>query len=130
MDTFTGIAEFRNHIRMTFTATMNSVIPQRRMRFNCELGTLEIEAYANQAKFQCLGEEGMTVISIKDDGHGHGGGDEVIANALFDSMRNNTPPKCGGAEGLRSAVYALALDEAARTGQRIDLEEIWEKLGC
>ena len=38
-------------------------------------------------------------------------------------------PKCSGSEGLESAVLALAIDQAARTGKVVDLEPVWKKLG-
>jgi hypothetical protein len=48
---------------------------------------------------------------------------------LYDSMANGTEPKCSGNEGLQSAVYALALEEAANTGKVFDLEPVWKTLG-
>lgn len=48
---------------------------------------------------------------------------------LYDTMTNGTAPKCSGNEGLESAVFALALDQAARTGQVVDLEPVWKSLG-
>ena len=47
---------------------------------------------------------------------------------LYDSMKNGTPPKCSGNEGLESAVFALALDQSAREGKLVDLEPVWNSL--
>ena len=47
---------------------------------------------------------------------------------LYDTMCNGTEPKCSGSEGLESAIYAMALDQAAQSGKIIDLEPIWKKL--
>ena len=48
---------------------------------------------------------------------------------LYETMSKGVPPKCSGQEGLRSAVFALALDRAAQTGELVDLEPIWDSLG-
>jgi hypothetical protein len=45
-------------------------------------------------------------------------------------MCSGEPPKCSGAEGLRSAVYALAIDEAARTGKIVSLDKTWRQLAA
>ncbi len=48
--------------------------------------------------------------------------------ALFETMTTGAEPKCSGDEGLESAVLALAIDRAARTGQVVDLEPVWKQL--
>jgi hypothetical protein len=47
---------------------------------------------------------------------------------LWATMTEGVPPKCSGNEGLESAVFALGFDQAAREGQIIDLEPVWQKL--
>lgn len=44
-------------------------------------------------------------------------------------MTAGTAPKCSGYEGLESAVYALAVDQAAVSGICVDLEPVWQSLG-
>ena len=48
---------------------------------------------------------------------------------LYETMTTGAKPKCSGNEGLESAVYALALDQAARTKQVVDLEPVWKSMG-
>ena len=48
---------------------------------------------------------------------------------LYQCMCDGSAPKCSGSEGLESAVVALALDRASRTGQIVDLEPVWKSLG-
>ena len=76
--------------------------------------------------YRTLGDEGET--SIKFSGDGHGGGDGFIMKELYETMCSGTAPKCSGNEGLESAVFAIALDEAAEKGTMIDLEPVWKKL--
>jgi hypothetical protein len=58
----------------------------------------------------------------------HGGGDAVIAQELAESMKTGEKPKCGGKEGLRSTVVALAIDEARIQGKVVDLAPLWIQL--
>ena len=96
------------------------------MRFCCTEGTLQLELYRGELRYRNIGDEGETVISFS--GGGHGGGDAYIMKELYESMCTGSIPKCGGSEGLESAVFALGIDEAARTGRVVDLEPVWKKL--
>jgi len=126
MDNLAAVTEFRNSIRVAFSCTMSNAVPERRMRFCCTEGTLEIELYGGLLKYRNLGDEGVTVINFAGDGHA--GGDDYIMKELYECMCTGGTPKCGGSEGLESAVYALAIDESARTGKVVDLEPVWKKL--
>lgn len=127
MDNQVSIAEFRNRIRVTFTATMSNAIPERRLSFACAEGTMKLNLYSNIIRYRRLGDEGVTELNFSGDGHG--GGDSYIMKELYETMSRGVPPKCSGAEGLRSAVFALALDQAARNGEIVDLEPVWKALG-
>ena len=127
MDNQVSVAEYRNRIRVSFTSTMSNAIPERRMCFHCSEGTLDLDLYKMQIRFKNIGDEGFSWMNFEGDGHG--GGDSFIMKELYDTMTNGTPPKCSGNEGLESAVFALAIDQAARTGQVVDLEPVWKSLG-
>ena len=127
MDNQVSIAEFRKRIRVTFTATMSNAIPERRLSFACAEGTMKLNLYSNIIRYRRLGDEGVTELNFSGDGHG--GGDSYIMKELYETMSRGVPPKCSGAEGLRSAVFALALDQAARNGEIVDLEPVWKALG-
>lgn len=127
MDNQVGIMQYRNGIRVMFQATMSNAIPERRMYFSCTEGTIVAELYSSTVRYKRIGDEGETVISFGADGHG--GGDAYIMKELFRTMSEGTPPACSGDEGLESAVVALALDQAARDNQMIDLEPVWKNLG-
>ncbi|MDD5598814.1 MAG: hypothetical protein PHV82_12775, partial [Victivallaceae bacterium] len=127
MDNQVGIMQYRNGIRVMFQATMSNAIPERRMYFSCTEGTMILELYASTLRYKCVGDEGETIINFGTDGHG--GGDAYIMKELYETMSEGATPKCSGDEGLESAVVALALDQAAQTGQMVDLEPVWKKLG-
>ena len=127
MDNSITIAEFRNGVRVSFMATMSNVIPERRMYFSCSEGTMKLDLYTGKLYYRCLKGEGTIEVAISGDGHG--GGDDYIMKELYETMTTGAKPKCSGNEGLESAVYALALDEAARTQKVVDIEPIWKKMG-
>ena len=126
LDTQMGIALYRNGIQVSFCATMCNAIPERRMRFNCMEGTIVADLYTRKLVCKKIGDEAAAVYNFNGDGHG--GGDDFIMKELFASMSQGVPPKCSGQEGLESAVYALALDEAMVDMKIVDLEPIWESL--
>lgn len=127
MDNSVSVAEFRNGVRMTFTATMSNAMPERRMLFSCSEGTLSMDLYSLLIRYKRLGSDEITEISFRGDGHG--GGDSFIMKELYETMCTGSLPKCSGNEGLQSAVFALAMDEAARKGSVVDLEPVWSSLG-
>jgi predicted dehydrogenase len=127
-DNMVTVAEFRNNVRVSFTCTMSNMIPERRMLFCCTEGTIKLELYEKKLSYRIMGD-GVTHTLDFSGVDGHGGGDSFIMKELYDSMANGTEPKCSGNEGLQSAVYALALEEAANTGKVFDLEPVWKTLG-
>ena len=126
MDTSTGTALYRNGVQVSFSASMCNAIPERRMRFNCSEGTIILELYDRSIKYKRIGDDAVHVMSFAADGHG--GGDYHIMKELWATMSQGVPPKCSGNEGLESAVFALGLDQSAREGKIVDLEEVWKKL--
>ncbi len=126
IDTQVGIIEYRNRIKVMFQATMSNAIPERRMFFSCTQGTLILELYSGILRYSLLGEEDERVIHFSGDGHG--GGDDYIMKELYEIMCNGGQPRCGGSEGLESAVTALAYDQAISEKRIIELEEVWKRL--
>ena len=127
-DNMVTIAQFRNNVRVSFSCTMSNMIPERRMYFCCSEGTLKLELYDKILTYRKMGDGIIHTLDFSGI-DGHGGGDSYIMKELYDTMINGTEPKCSGSEGLESAVYAMALEEAADTGKVVDLEAVWKQLG-
>ncbi len=127
LDTQVAIADYRNGVKVNFLATMSNAIPERRMYFSCSEGTMILDLYSMELRCKFLGEEAAHVYNFGSR-DGHGAGDKIIMAELWDCMKNGTAPKCGGSEGLESAVFAMALDRAMVQGGVIDLEPIWKSL--
>ena len=96
------------------------------MMFHCTEGTMSLELYKGILKYQLMNDKMEYSLDFGSDGHG--GGDEVIMKELYETMSTGVLPKCSGSEGLESAVFALALDQAAETSSIVDLEPVWKKL--
>ena len=128
MDNQVAIFEYRNGIRVQFQCTMSNAMPTRRMYISCTEGTISLDLYAKTIKYRFLGSDEENTLAYKS-ADGHGGGDDYIMKELYETMTKGVPPKCSGNEGLESAVLALAIDEAARTREIVDLEPVWKKLG-
>lgn len=127
MDNLISIAEFRNKVRVSFSCSMSNILPERRMYFSCSKGTMKLDLYAAMLSYATL-DDGITYsFDFRTDGHG--GGDSHIMKELYETMTTGVLPKCSGSEGLRSAVYAIVLDQAAVSGKIVDVEPIWQELG-
>lgn len=127
MDNTVAIFEYRNNVRVQFQATMSNAIPERRMNFSCSKGNIICELYAGIVKWRLLDGNEESIHFVGDN---HGGGDSYIMKELYEGpmCQENALPECSGNEGLESAVLALGIDLAARTGDVIDMEPIWKKL--
>ena len=126
MDNLVSISEFRNQVRVVFSYTMSNIIPERRMSFNFTEGNLVLDLYKSSLIYRNIGEEEIHYFNFHGDHHA--GGDDYIMKELYATMTDDAPPKCSGKEGLLSAVYAMAIDQAAVNGNVVDLNEIWAKL--
>ncbi|MBQ6352643.1 MAG: Gfo/Idh/MocA family oxidoreductase, partial [Lentisphaeria bacterium] len=128
MDNQVAIIEYRNHARVQFQCTMCNAMPTRRMYLSCVEGNIELDLYNRTIRYRVLGSDEENTLTYKS-ADGHGGGDDYIMKELFETMTTGATPKCSGDEGLESAVVALGIDKAARTGAVVDLEPVWKKLG-
>ena len=127
MDTLVSILQYRNGVKVQFQATMSNPIPERRLYISASEGTIIAELYSGTLTSQRLCDTQPQQVPLP--GGGHGGGDSYIMKSLYDTMINGTAPECSGDEGLESAVAALAIDTAARTGTVYDIEPVWAELG-
>jgi len=127
MDNQVAIFEYRNGMRVQFQCTMSNAIPTRRMYLSCTEGTIELNLYDKFIRYRFIGDDEEHLVNFKS-ADGHGGGDSYIMKELFETMTTGAAPKCSGDEGLESAVLALAIDQAARTGKVVDLEPVWKQL--
>ena len=94
--------------------------PRARSSANLVSGSIELKRIGFDTEVEHVALQKMD---------GHGGGDQMLANELADSMLNGTVPKVGLEDGLRSAVTCFAMDEAMETGKVVDAGRYWKKAG-
>jgi predicted dehydrogenase len=56
----------------------------------------------------------------------HGGGDDVLARELAQSMLKGVKPAVGLEEGLASAFTCFGIDEARETGRVVEMSTYWK----
>jgi len=127
-DNLVSAAEFRNGVHVSFCCSMLSTIPERRMVFCGTEGTMRLDLYGRTISWKNIGDSAVNTLTFEEC-DGHGGGDAHIMQELLRTMIHGEPPRCSGDEGLQSAVFALAIDQAARTGEIVDMEPVWKRLG-
>ncbi len=128
VDNQVAIIEYANGVRSTFHTNCNAAIPERRMYLLGTEGTLRADVLAGTIQLKRIGfDTHLEDFSTTSRG-GHGGGDQILAKELADSMLNQRPPSVGLMEGLESAVTCFAIDEAMDRGTVIDAGVYWRQL--
>lgn len=125
VDNQVAILEYENGVRATFHANCNAGIPERRMYFCGTKGALRADLLTGEIQIQRIGFDTRLETIRTGTSDGHGGGDEVLARELAESMLRGTPPAVGLEEGLASAFTAFAIDEAMETGCVVSLDKYW-----
>ncbi len=129
VDNQVAIIEYENGVRATFHTNCNAGIPERRMYILGTEGALRADVLAGTIQIKRIGWDTEFEDASSGSSGGHGGGDQVLAKELVDSMLNGTPPSVGLVEGMESAIACFAIDEAMDTGTIVDLEDWWKRAG-
>ena len=127
-DNQVGIIEYGNRVRATFHTNCNSGIPERRMYLNGTEGAIRADLVAGRIELARIGfKESVQEVKAGVAG-GHGGGDDVLAKELADSMLRGVKPSVGLDEGLASAFTCFGMDKAVTTGRVVDMAPYWAKV--
>jgi len=126
-DNQVAIIEYESGARATFHTNCNAGIPERRMYILGTEGAIRADVIAGTIQLQRIGWESRIEDVSTDSSGGHGGGDEILAKELADSMLNGTPPSVGLIEGMESAIACFAIDQAMDTGTVVELADWWKK---
>lgn len=129
VDNQVAIIEYRNGARATFHTNCNAGIPERRMYILGSDGAIRADVLTGTIQVQRIGF-GTKIEEMSTTGRGgHGGGDDVLAHELAQSMLRGKKPAVGLLEGLKSAVVCFAIDEAMDTERVVDVNRYWKKAG-
>jgi len=126
LDHQVAILEYANGVCATFHLNCVAAISERRFYMLGTLGSLRADASDGVITFQAVGRDTTSEdLSIGPNPDGHGGGDSVLAAGLAATMLEGRKPLAGIDEAVKSAVVALAIDEAQATGKVVDLQSYW-----
>jgi predicted dehydrogenase len=129
LDNQVAIIEYSKGVRATFHTNCSSAIPERRMYICGTEGAIRADVISGTIEYQRIGfEEGLQTADTGAAG-GHGGGDHVLTESIYDCMVNDAEPLTGIADGIASAFTIFAIDEAERSGQVVSVEPYWSKAG-
>ena len=128
IDNQVAIIEYAKGPRATFHTNCNAGIPERRMYILGSEGAIRADLIVGRIETKRIGFD--TRIETVDTGvrGGHGGGDEVLAEELADSMLKGVQPATGIMDGLNSAVSCFAIDKSVQTSRVISLEPFWKRV--
>lgn len=128
-DNQVAIFHYANGVRASFHTNSHSAIPERRMVFLGTHGTLRADLLTGELEVRRIGWDDHRIKLDTSSRDGHGGGDEIMIQALRETMLHHKAPLASVTEGLCSAVPAFGLDHAAETNQVVELDPLWRKVG-
>ncbi|MFW6414203.1 MAG: Gfo/Idh/MocA family protein [Verrucomicrobiota bacterium] len=139
LDAQTAILEFANGVPASFHTNTASSLPERRFHIIGDHGTLRGDVLSGVIEYapmrHAIAKYGRmqhtapyNALRLPFSGS-HGGGDDILMENLRQVMLQGAQPKAGIYEGITSAFTSLAIDEAQRSGQIVDLGPWWERAG-
>jgi len=128
-DNQVAILQYANGIRGTFHTNVNTAIQERRFYLCGTEGTIRADVVTGLIETQRIGwETQKEVVNTGSEG-GHGGGDEVMTEALVNAIVHGKAPLTSVSHGLRSAIAAFGIDQAVDEDRVVDLTPLWKKAG-
>ena len=128
-DNQVAILEYASGVRGTFHTNCNTGTPERRFYVCGTEGTLRADLASDTIEVRRIGWDTKTEKIHTHVDAGHGGGDEVMAGAMVETLLRKAAPLASYQEGLASAIVAFAIDQAADEGRVIDLNAMWRRAG-
>jgi len=128
-DNQVAILEYVGGIRGMFHMNCNAGMPERRFYVCGTEGTLRADLITDTIEVRKIGwdtkiEKTSTLVEA-----GHGGGDEVMARAMVETLLRGAAPLASYEEGLASAIVTFGIDRAADEGCVVDLAAMWRQAG-
>jgi len=128
-DNQVAILQYANGVRGTFHTNCNSALPERRFYICGTEGALRADLVTSTLEVRRIGWEPKIEKIDTQTADGHGGGDEAMGKAMVGTLLRGEAPLASVDEGIRSAVAAFGIDQAADEGRVVDLHEMWCRAG-
>ena len=129
IDNQVAILEFESGIRATFHTNCATNLPERRMYICGTEGTLRADVRTGSIEYRRIGHQEELQRADTGAKGGHGGGDQILASSLRDTILNGTTPLADPEDGVRSAITAFGIDAAMNAGTVVDLRPMWRRAG-
>ena len=123
------ILEYASGCRASFHTNCNSGLSERRFYLCGTRGTLRGDLARGEIELRRIGWETTAETFRKSDRDLHGGGDQVMSDALLETLVYSALPLASIDEGIKSAIVAFAIDQAEETGKIVDLMPMWKQAG-
>lgn len=123
------ILEYANSVRGTFHANCNAGIPERRFYLCGTEGTLRGDLLTGLIDVQKIGWDTKLEQIDTRAGGGHGGGDEIMAKSMIETLLHDVPPLASVEEGIQSAIVAFGIDQATDQNRVVSLQDMWHQAG-
>jgi len=127
LDCQVAILQYANGVQASFHTNTVASIPERRFYIVGDRGTLRADVLAGTIEYAPMRHHATRTTLRPAVYGGHGGGDSVLVDDLRSTMLHNSPPKAGIKEAIASTIPCLAIDQAQRTRQVVNIGPWWEK---
>jgi predicted dehydrogenase len=124
-DNQVAILEYANGVRGTFHTNCNAGLPERRFYICGTEGALRADLITSTLEVRRIGWESKIEKINTEVSDGHGGGDEAMGKAMVGTLLRGEAPLASVDEGIRSALVAFGIDQAADEGLVVDLHALW-----
>ena len=128
-DNQVAILQYANGIRGSFHTNCNAGLTERRFYICGTEGALRAEMYTGALEIQRIGWDTQIEKIETPVSDSHGGGDEVMAKGMVETILRGMPPLASVEEGIKSAIVAFGIDQAADQGCVVDLHSMWQQAG-
>lgn len=122
------IVEYANGVRACLHLNSNSGLPERRMYICGSKGALRADLLTGKVEIGEIGFGKEVEIIDTLGGDIHGGGDEVLATELSQTLLYGEPTSTTLQDGLEAAVTCFAIDEAMDTGTVVECSSYWQQV--
>ncbi len=127
VDNQVSVIEFESGARATFHTNCNAGIPERRMYILGTEGAIRADVLTGTIQTKRIGFDTELKDVSTDSSGGHGGGDDILASELAESMLDGVVPAVSLKEGVEASVTCFAIDDALDNGKVIDVTSYWEQ---
>ncbi len=127
VDNQVALIEYESNVRAAFHTNIHAAIPERRMYLLGSEGAIRSDVIQGTIELARIGFN--EPIQNKSSGAkgGHGGGDDILAESLKNSMLYGTEPQTSVKEGFYSSVTTFGIDRATEEGRVVQMKPIWEE---